>query len=66
VQLIRQPADLAGCHNLEMILYMLDPSRDACLVNKGADILLDSKPECRNWWATSQDVVPPACPGNCP
>ena len=72
-QLTKQPADVSGCHNLEVVLHMLDPSRDACLINKGGNILVvpTDKPDwatkCVNWWALpeNQDVMPPTCPKAC-
>ena len=69
LQLTKQPADVSGCHNLEVVLHMLDPSRDACLINKGGDFLvaLTGKTECVNWWALpeNQDKLPPTCPKGC-
>lgn len=65
LQIVRQPADLAGCHNLEVILHLLSPTRDACLMNKGADVLIGAKKECQNWWASRDQMGVPKCPCEC-
>ena len=67
LQVLRQPADVAGCHNLEIMLHLLKPTRDACLINKGANALLEAESGCQNWWAKNcqQASTPPTCPNEC-
>ena len=73
LQLINQPANMFGCHNLELVLHMLDPSRNTCLINKGGDFLVaptdnpDWANECVNWWTLpeNQDIISPTCPKEC-